>query len=47
LLDDEAVRAIKVAAPFPPIPRSITANRLRIIAGFTYVNNRLAFTNNP
>ena len=47
LLDDEAVRAIKVAAPFPPIPRSITANRLRIIAGFTYLNNRLAFTNNP
>lgn len=47
LLDEEAVRAIKAAAPFPPIPRSIAANRLRIIAGFTYLNNRLAFTNNP
>ena len=47
LLDEEAVRAIKAAAPFPPIPRSIAANRLRIIAGFTYVNNRIAFTNNP
>ena len=47
LLDDEAVRAIKAAAPFPPIPRSIAANRLRIIAGFTYLNNHLAFTNNP
>jgi protein TonB len=47
LLDDEAVRAIKAAAPFPPIPRSIAANRLRIIAGFTYLNNRVAFTNNP
>jgi len=47
LLDDEAVRAIKAAAPFPPIPRSIAATRLRIIAGFTYLNNRVAFTNNP
>jgi protein TonB len=47
LLDEEAVRAIKAAAPFPPIPRSIAANRLRIIAGFTYVNNRIVFTNNP
>lgn len=47
LLDDEAVRAIKAAAPFPPIPRSIAANRLRIIAGFTYLNNHIAFTNNP
>jgi protein TonB len=43
LLDEEAVRAIKAAAPFPPIPRSIAANRLRIIAGFTYLNNRAAF----
>jgi protein TonB len=47
LLDEEAVRAIKAAAPFPPIPRSIAANRLRIIAGFTYLNNRVAFANNP
>jgi protein TonB len=47
LLDEEAVRAIKAASPFPPIPRSIAANRLRIIAGFTYVNNRIVFTNNP
>ncbi len=47
LLDEEAVRAIKAAAPFPPIPRSIAANRLRIVAGFTYLNNRVAFTKNP
>jgi periplasmic protein TonB len=47
LLDEEAVRAIKAAAPFPPIPRSIAANRLRIIAGFTYLNNRVAFTKSP
>lgn len=47
LLDEEAVRAIKAAAPFPPIPQSIAATRLRIIAGFTYLNNRLALTNNP
>jgi len=47
LLDEEAVRAIKAAAPFPPIPRSIAANRLRIIAGFTYLNNRFMMTNHP
>ncbi len=47
LLDEEAVRAIKAAAPFPPIPRSIAANRLRIVAGFTYLNNRVVFTKNP
>jgi periplasmic protein TonB len=47
LLDEEAVRAIKAAAPFPPIPRSIATNRLRIIAGFTYLNNRVAFTKGP
>ncbi|MDH3443008.1 MAG: energy transducer TonB [Deltaproteobacteria bacterium] len=47
LLDEEAIRAIKAASPFPSIPKSINANRLRIVAGFTYLNNRVAFTNKP
>jgi protein TonB len=36
ILDQEAVRAITAAAPFPPFPKHITAKRLNIIANFDY-----------
>ena len=36
VLDQEAVRAITSAAPFPPFPEHITAKRLNIIANFDY-----------
>jgi TonB family protein len=35
-LDDEAVRAISTAAPFPPFPEHIEVNRLNIKASFDY-----------
>lgn len=36
VLDDEAVRAIRAAAPFPPFPEHITVKRLNIQARFEY-----------
>ena len=36
ILDNEAVRAINTAAPFPPFPEHVTANRLNIRANFDY-----------
>ncbi len=36
ILDMEAVRAIRKAAPFPPFPEHITASRLNIRANFDY-----------
>ena len=36
VLDDEAVRAIRTAAPFPLFPENITVNRLNIKARFNY-----------
>lgn len=43
VLDDEAVRAIKAAAPFPPIPPWIKANPLLISATMEYDDNRLNY----
>jgi protein TonB len=43
LLDDEALRAVKSAAPFGPIPPWIGKNRIDIIASFEYVDNRLNY----
>ncbi|HUF42314.1 MAG TPA: energy transducer TonB [Verrucomicrobiae bacterium] len=43
VLDDEAVRAIKAAAPFPPIPPWIKANPLSISASMEYHDNRLNY----
>lgn len=43
LLDDEALRAIKAAAPFPPIPPWITPNPLRISATMEYRDSRLDY----
>ena len=36
ILDNEALRAIRAAAPFPPFPESVRASRLSIKAGFAY-----------
>lgn len=43
LLDEEAMRAIRAAAPFGPIPPWIDKNRLDIIASFEYLDNRLNY----
>jgi len=36
ILDNEAIRAINMAAPFPPFPEHLTAGRLNIRANFDY-----------
>jgi TonB family protein len=36
VLDEEASRAVQMAAPYPPFPSRITANKLNIIASFDY-----------
>jgi periplasmic protein TonB len=43
VLDDEAVRAIKAAAPFPPIPPWIKATPLSISASMEYHDNRVNY----
>ena len=43
LLDQEALRAIKAAAPFPPIPTWIKPNPLTISASMEYHDNRLNY----
>jgi protein TonB len=43
LLDDEALRAIKAAAPFPPIPDWIKASPLSISAAMEYHDNRVHY----
>jgi len=42
-LDEEAVRAVKAAAPFKPIPPWINKNRIEIVASFEYLDNRLNY----
>ncbi|MBN1106860.1 MAG: energy transducer TonB [Deltaproteobacteria bacterium] len=36
ILDQEAMRAIRAAAPFPPFPEHVTVGRLNIEASFDY-----------
>jgi TonB family protein len=43
LLDEEALRAIKAAAPFPPIPPWIKPNPLPISASMEYRDSRLNY----
>lgn len=43
LLDEEAIRAIKAAAPFPPIPPWIKPHPLSISASMEYHDNRLNY----
>jgi protein TonB len=41
LLDEEALRAVRAAAPFPPIPQWIEPKPLLISAGMEYHDGRL------
>ena len=41
ILDEEAMRAVKAAAPFQPIPPWIGRKRLPIVASFEYHDDRL------
>lgn len=43
VLDDEALRAIKAASPFPPVPPWINSNPLSISASMEYHDNRLNY----
>ena len=43
LLDEEALRAIKAAAPFPPIPPWVKPSPLSISASMEYYDNRLNY----
>jgi protein TonB len=43
LLDEEALRAVKAAAPFGAIPPWIGRNRIDIVASFEYLDNRLNY----
>jgi protein TonB len=43
LLDDEALRAIRAASPFPPIPPWIKPNPLSISAAMEYHDNRVNY----
>jgi protein TonB len=43
ILDEEALRAIQAAAPFPPIPRWIQPNPLAIFGEMIYDDNRLNY----
>jgi protein TonB len=36
-LDEEAIRAVKAAAPYPPLPKSWGLKRLHIIGEFNYI----------
>ena len=43
LLDEEALRAVRAAAPFSPIPPWIAKENLDILASFEYYDNRLNY----
>jgi periplasmic protein TonB len=47
LLDHEALRAMKAAAPFRPIPPWIDKKRLTITASFEYLDSRLNYRVTP
>lgn len=47
VLDEEAMRAVRAASPFRPIPPWIGKNRLEIIASFEYLDNRLEYGFTP
>lgn len=40
VLDGEAVRAVRAASPFQPIPTRIQKSRLKVVAKFEYVDDR-------
>ena len=43
VLDQEAIRAVKAASPFHPIPPWIGKTRLDVVASFEYHDNRLKY----
>ena len=43
VLDEEAVRAVKAAAPFKPIPPWLGKTRIDVVASFEYLDNRLNY----
>ena len=43
ILDEEALRAIQAAAPFPPIPQWIQPNPLRILGDMIYDDDRVNY----
>jgi protein TonB len=45
-LDEEAMRAVRAASPFRPIPTSIGRDRIDIVASFEYYDNRLRYNFN-
>ncbi len=47
ILDEEALRSVRAAAPFYPIPHWIEKNHLAIIANFEYHDNRLRYSFTP
>lgn len=47
VLDEEAVRAVRAASPFRPIPPWIGKNRLDIVASFEYLDNRVRYGFSP
>ncbi|HEX6436018.1 MAG TPA: TonB family protein [Candidatus Binatia bacterium] len=47
LLDHEALRAMKAAAPFRPIPPWIDKKKITITASFEYLDNRLNYRVTP
>ncbi len=47
LLDEEALRAVRSAAPFSPIPPWIAKEQLDILASFEYYDNRLNYRYMP
>lgn len=47
LLDEEALRAVRSAAPFSPIPPWVAKEQLDILASFEYYDNRLNYRYMP
>ena len=43
ILDDEAIRSVRAASPFLPLPPELGKDRLTVAAGFEYVDNRLEY----
>ena len=47
VLDQEAMRALMAASPFPPIPPRMGKSRIDIVAGFNYTDSRLKYAPGP
>ena len=47
VLDQEAMRALMAASPFPPTPPRMGKSRIDIVAGFNYTDSRLRYAPGP